>query len=449
MRWLLLKDLQILRRSPLLVALLVIYPVAVAVLIGAALSGGPRKPRVAVANLIPPSQTTLALGGQQLNASRYASQLYQAIDPIRVRTRQQALAEVRSGDALGALIVPADLTERLQGTLQLAGGPPPTVEVLYNAEDPVKRRFVEATIRAQLAAANQALSDAVLREAARYLGIIVRGGRISLPLVGSFDVLGLQRSQAVIDAAAAALPTHDPRRAALAQVSRFARLAGDNLDLSKPILASIGAPIHVKQSVVSGSRTPLDAFAVAVAVTVSLMFVTLLLGAGLLALEREEQVFGRLVRGLVSRGALVAEKIGLAALCALLVAVLMLGGLAVFVGLDWGRAPLWVVALAAGALGFGALGAAIGGLAREVRAASLLALLLSLPLAFLALVPSGSVGPGLYDLISTLSGLFPFKPSLRALDAAMNGGQLVLPILHLAALTAAFSAAARVALRRF
>jgi ABC-2 type transport system permease protein len=73
MRWLLLKDLQILRRSPLLVALLVIYPVAVAVLIGAALSGGPRKPRVAVANLIPPGQTTLALGGQQLNASRYAS----------------------------------------------------------------------------------------------------------------------------------------------------------------------------------------------------------------------------------------------------------------------------------------------------------------------------------------------------------------------------------------
>ncbi|MEA2184942.1 MAG: hypothetical protein QOF69_4127, partial [Solirubrobacteraceae bacterium] len=34
MRWLLLKDLQILRRSPLLVGLLVIYPVAIALLIG-------------------------------------------------------------------------------------------------------------------------------------------------------------------------------------------------------------------------------------------------------------------------------------------------------------------------------------------------------------------------------------------------------------------------------
>ena len=34
MRWLLLKDLQILRRSPLLVALLVLYPVVVSLLIG-------------------------------------------------------------------------------------------------------------------------------------------------------------------------------------------------------------------------------------------------------------------------------------------------------------------------------------------------------------------------------------------------------------------------------
>ncbi len=34
MRWLLVKDLQILRRSPLLVALLVLYPIVIAVLIG-------------------------------------------------------------------------------------------------------------------------------------------------------------------------------------------------------------------------------------------------------------------------------------------------------------------------------------------------------------------------------------------------------------------------------
>ena len=45
MRWLFLKDLQILRRSPLLAALLVIYPVTISLLVGAAVSGGPTKPR--------------------------------------------------------------------------------------------------------------------------------------------------------------------------------------------------------------------------------------------------------------------------------------------------------------------------------------------------------------------------------------------------------------------
>jgi hypothetical protein len=40
------------------------------------------------------------------------------------------------------------------------------------------------------------------------------------------------------------------------------------------------------------------------------MFVTLLLAAGLLAVEREENVFSRLVRGLISKTSLVVEKIG-------------------------------------------------------------------------------------------------------------------------------------------
>ena len=48
MRWLLLKDLQILRRSPFLVVMLVAYPVIISVLIGLALSRGPDKPMSAV-----------------------------------------------------------------------------------------------------------------------------------------------------------------------------------------------------------------------------------------------------------------------------------------------------------------------------------------------------------------------------------------------------------------
>jgi ABC-type multidrug transport system permease subunit len=447
-RWLLLKDLQILRRSKLLVGLLVIYPIAIALLIGFAISGGPDKPKVAFVNLVPQGKTEFTLGGERLDASRYSEELFKSVDPIRVRTREEAIEKVESGAALGALIVPADVTQRLQRMIDLSGGPPPTIEVIYNAEDPVKRRFVESTIESRLAEANQLLSQRLTKIAADYLDVIVAGGKFSL-LGRSFDVLGLRRSQTIIEATMRTLPEDSPERTALAQVARFSRLASDNLDVSKPILTTIGSPVRVKQRVINGSRSPLDAFAVAVAVTVSLMFVTLLLAAGMLALEREENAFGRLVRGLVSRLGLLTEKVLLAAACSSAVALVMLAGIALFIDLDWGRAPLWLPALAFGGLAFAAMGVAIGGLAREVRAASLLAFLLSLPIAFLALVPSGSISDPLFDLISVVSGLFPFKPSLRALDAAINGGDLELNLLHLAALTAGFGALARLSLRRF
>jgi ABC-type multidrug transport system permease subunit len=435
-RWLLIKDLRILRRSPLLVGLLILYPVVVAILIGAALTGGPAKPRVAFANLA--GDATFNLGGQTLDATTYTSRFFEAVDPIRVDTREEAIEKVRSGEALAALVIPADAIQKLQGMLSLAGGGAPTVEVFYNAEDPVKRQYVESTIRSRLADADAALSDAVLAQSAKYLDLVVKGGKLSFPLVGEVEILGLRNARTLIDSSLAGLPEDAPQRAPLQQVSRFARLAADNLDLSKPILSSIGQPVKVKQTVVKGSKTPLDQFAVSVAATLSLMLVTLLLAAGLLAMEREEGVFARLVRGLVSRTTLLTEKIVLAAACAFVVTLIQLAVIRIFVGLE-----IKPLALAAGALAFAALGTALGALAREVRVASLLAILLALPLAFLALIPSGAVNSGLYDALNVVSGAFPFKPTLRALDG--EG----LALVHLLALACAYAGLARVALRRF
>ena len=86
---------------------------------------------------------------------------------------------------------------------------------------------------------------------------------------------------------------------------------------------------------------------------------------------------------------------------------------------------------------------AIGAVAREVRAASLLAILLSLPLAFLALVPSGAVAGGLYDVIRVVCAVFPFKPTLEAMDAAINGSSPTLgaSLVHLLIVAAGFAVA--------
>src|SRR6201996_1724634 len=64
MRWLLIKDLQILKRSPLLVALLVVYPIAIALMIGFALSSPPGKPKVAVYDAVPTGKGTIRIGNQ-------------------------------------------------------------------------------------------------------------------------------------------------------------------------------------------------------------------------------------------------------------------------------------------------------------------------------------------------------------------------------------------------
>ena len=444
MLWLLQKDLRILRRSPLLVALLVLYPIVIAVLIGFAISKGPDKPEVAIYNGLAGRPAQIELGGRDIDLAREGQRLFDAIEPVQTDSREDAIQKVEDGEVLGALIIPDDLATNLQSGLK-----PGTVEVVYNAEDPAKRQFVENTITAQVQKANAALTKRVAEEALQLLDLISDGGEYTF-LGQDFSVLGLQRSEAILKAARADLPDGSPERDEIDRVIAFAELARENLSFSDEVLGVVGEPLQVKARALNGGSTSLDSFGIALAVAVSLMFITLLLAAGTLALEREENAFSRLVRGLVSRTGLLVEKAGLSAVCSVAVSLLMLAGLGLFVNLDWSRFPLWLVALAAGALAFAALGLAIGALTREVRAASLLAFMLCLPLAFLALVPSGAVAPALYDVIRVVSAAFPFKPTLDALDAALNdAGGLAGPLLHLALLFVVFGGLARLALVRF
>src|SRR5688500_13802279 len=103
MRWLLVKDLQILRRSPLVTALLVIYPIVIAVLIGFALSRGPSDPRVAFLNEIPDNEE-FSLGEADLDKDTAKSRLCERVECVDVQTRAEAEQMVRDGEVLAALI---------------------------------------------------------------------------------------------------------------------------------------------------------------------------------------------------------------------------------------------------------------------------------------------------------------------------------------------------------
>jgi hypothetical protein len=446
-RWLLLKDLQILRRSPLQAVLLVAYPVLIAVLVGFAVSRGPEKPRVAFLNEVA-AGTRISVGGQQLPSANVSDRICAKVECIDVGDRAEAIDEVRSGDALAALILPADLVNKINSLSTLTPGTP-KVEILVNEEDPVKAQLVDDRISALLAQANLAIARRVAAEGGRYLNLLIDGGQFHV-LGQTVQILGLRASAQILAALEPALPP-GPLRASLRQVAEFAAQARDNLDVAGPLIERLAQPIAVDKVVIGGSSPPLEIFAIAVAATLTLAFVTVLLVAGSLALEREENAFARLTRGLVSSEALLAEKVLLGVAVGLVVTMLMLAGLQLFVPLQWSRIGLWLAAIVAGGAALGAAGAALGAAAREVRAVSLLAFMVTLPVAFLSLVPSGAIGSGLFDAIRIVTALFPFKPALQAMTAALDsaGPGIGGPLLHLAILAVAYGLLARFALRRF
>jgi ABC-type multidrug transport system permease subunit len=446
-RWLLLKDLQILRRSPLQAILLVAYPVLIAVLVGFAISGGPSKPRVAFLNEVP-AGSRVSVGGTQLPAAGVSDRICARVECVHVKDRAEAVDKVHSGDVLAALILPANLIDEIDSLSTLTPGTP-RVEVLVNEEDPVKAQLVDERITTLLAQANLAIARRIAGEGGHYLNLLIDGG--SLPVLGqSIHILGLRASAQILTALGPALPP-GPLRASLAEVTEFATQAQENLDIAGPLIQRLAQPIEVKKDIVNGSTPPLEIFAIAVAATLTLAFVTVLLVAGSLALEREENAFPRLTRGLISPAGLLGEKVILGMGVGLVVTLLMLAGLQIFVPLQWSRFGLWLLAILAGGAALAAAGAALGAAAREVRAVSLLAFMVTLPIAFLSLVPSGTVGPGIFDAIKVVTALFPFKPALQAMTAALDsaGGGIGMPLIHLAILIAAYGLLARLSLRRF
>ena len=448
-RWLLVKDLRILQRSPVLLGTLVIYPIVIALLIGFAISNPPGRPRVAVYSGVTAGHGTVAFGSQRISLSKYAKELYSSIDPLHAASPQQARADVRDGQALAALIIPSDIDQQIQQLVETGDGNP-TVQIVLNDRNPLERALVQQAIQARVDDVQTAVSRQLIKLVITDLQKVLGGGSVSF-LGHTINLLGLRGVRAIAQTTIGSLPKHSSLRPALAQVADFANVAIDGLALASPQIGGVATPLTVDESDVSGATTPTSSYAIAIAVVVLLMFVTLLLAAGMLALERSENAYRRLVRGLVRPELLLAEKIVLASVCALAMTLATSAVISIFAPLDWSRFVLWVVGLAVGGAAFSALGVAVGALARDVSVASLLAFLISLPVAFIALVPSTSVSGGLSSVLGVISFVFPFRAALEAVSNAFTASQptIALPLLHLAVLALVFVALGRVALSRF
>lgn len=442
--WLLLaKDLRILGRSPALLAALILYPLVFAVLVGLVVRYASDRPRVAFVDLdrLP---ETLTVGGQRFNVPGVISEVQGSVDLVPME-EEEADRQLATGGIVAEIVVPPGFASKLRG---MAESPK---LVLRTARGGLSGR-VEQQTQALVYALNRRLQTAYIKANLAYVKLIVEGGQGSF-LGEEFDIVGLDRAAEMLDEIERTSdnPEIVERARELATFVREARLA---LGASDQSLRATANPIELEVDTKAGRTWLLSAQLQAYALGLTLAFICVLLAAAALAAERDENVIGRLLRGLVRLVDLVLVKVLLAALIAVglgFAIALLFGALAEILdvsgGEPWQRLPLLVVGLALAGAAFGAFGALIGALSRESRTAVLVAFLATLPLVLVGLVPEGAARAAWWA-----ARAFPFSHSVDFFQAALYDtnpwGTLAREAAWLLGLALAFGAAARLAVRR-
>jgi ABC-type Na+ efflux pump permease subunit len=430
------KDLRVLRRSPVLVAMLVAYPLLVAGLVGLVAGYGSSKPRVALVDddHLP---STVVVGGRQFRVTDAIDEVSTNVHLIRLDA-DEARRQLRTGRVVATLTVPNGFLEDLR-----SGARSPTL--LYETTRGGISSRVTQQVQALVYSLNRELQGAYVATDLRYVDLIVRGG--STKFFGrTYHVLGLRRMAELLDRL--------PPRAEVEQIREFAQIAALALGQTGSLLDSTANPIRLRRANEPSRSSLLSAQVQAYALALTVTFLALLLAAGAIASERDENVIGRLARGLVSLGQLVWAKVALAALLGLGLGLAIAVAFGVIVeaggvagGEPWVRLPLLGIGLLLAAGSLGALGVLLGALARETRTASLLAVLIVMPIVFLGLVPR-EVAP----VAGWLSDGLPFAHAVRYFAASLYDSSpwsaVARELGWLAGLGAVFGGLARLATRR-
>jgi ABC-type Na+ efflux pump permease subunit len=431
------KDLLVLRRSPLLLGLLVVYPLLIAALVGLVAVYGSSKPRVALVDQDGlPSQ--VEIGGRTFDIDGTIRRVSDDVTLVHL-DEEEAQRQLETGKVVAVVTVPAGFVSQLEGMVES-----PRLE-LETARGDVSSRVTQQ-VQALVYSLNRELQTAFIESNLRYIDLIREGGSGEF-LGRKFELLGLERSQQILE-------NEFPPSERLAEIKDFIGIAGLALDQTDEALHATANPIELERTEERGRSAVLSAQVQAYGLALTITFLALVLAAGALAAEREENVLGRLVRGPVSRSGIVAAKVLLAATVttALGLGVALAFGLIVEVGgveggEPWGRLPLLAVGLALAGAAVGALGTLLGALAGEARTASLAAVLIVLPIVFVGLIPRQ-----VFPLAGWISDGLPFVHAVRFFGSALFDinpwGTLARETAWLVALGAVFAGLARLGMRR-
>lgn len=437
------KDLRVLVRSPLLLAAFVLYPLLIAALVGVAVRYADQRPRVAFVDLdgLP---RKLVVAGHSFDVQSVLDEVANQVDLVRL-SEGEADRELADGRVVAEVIVPSGFASTLRGLVRS-----PTLELRTGRGALADRAGLET--EAAVYRLNKLLQERYIASNLGYVKLLLEGGKGSF--VGNeFDVIGLGRAGRLL----AELERTTTDRADLARIRQlriFVREATLAVAQTRLALRTVASPIELVSQPAGGRSWIVSAEVQSIALALSLAFVCTLLAAGAIAAERDENVIGRLARGLVRLGELVAEKIGLATFAGLALGLLLAVVFGIVVeasgvagGQPWQRLPLLALGLVLAAAAFGAFGVLVGTLAREARTATLVAVLVSIPLVLLGLLPSGTS-----TVASWISDFFPLRHAVSLFESALYDerpwGTLGRHAAWLVGLAAAFGAAARIGVRR-
>jgi len=430
------KDLRVLRRSPLLLSLLVAYPLLVAALVGLVAGYGSSKPRVALVDEdhLP---AVVRVGGENFRINDAIREVGKNVHLLRMSSGEAGRA-LRAGRVVATLTVPPGFLNDLKSGIA-------SPNLVYETTKGGISTRVTQQLQALVYSLNRHLQRAYVGTDLHYVQLILNGGNATF--VGrKYHVLGLERMHTLLLTL--------PKSRARDQVAQFSRIAGVALGFTGSLLASTANPIGLERAPEKSRSSLLSAQVQAYALGLTITFLALLLAAGALAAERDENAVGRLVRGLVSLGELIWAKVALAAIVALALglaialvfgAIVEIGG--VVGGEPWARLPLLAVGLVLAGAALGALGALLGALARESRTASLVAVLVVMPIVFVGLIPAQVV-----PVAGWISDALPFAHAVRYFSSSLYDARpwatVARELAWLAGLGAIFGAGARLAARR-
>lgn len=382
------KDLLVLRRSPALLGILVAYPLVVALLVGVVAGYANTRPRVAFVDLDGvPSRVELA--GRTFDVRALIDQVADEVDLVPMGP-EEASRRLETGSVVAAVTVPRGFVRELRASRS----PELVLERGRGGLTPIVTREMEALVFNL----NRVLQDAIVASNLRFVD----------------DLRGrLQRTGALLSE----FPD-DPR---VDEIRSFVAVAGLALGQTGDALRATAAPIRLRVAADRGRTWALSAQVQAYGLALTITFLGLVLAAGALAAERDENVIGRLARGLVPLGRIVAAKAALAAVVALVLglAIAVVFGAAVEIGgvaggEPWERLPLLAAGLVLAGAAVGMLGTLVGALSRDGRTASLVAVLAVLPILLVGLVPE-QVSPA----AAYASDAFPFAHAVDLFAASL------------------------------